>query len=242
MAHGTKDYGNVSPKDVTYRLDDLAELAVRLGAVPSLDRLGEVIFIDGFESGLDSWLVYDNEGLATISLTGTQFKTGGFSCKMVSPEDYADFCYIAKGSAFFLGGKIGFEYSFSGDIYGKQIGISIYIFNGTDLLQGIIVYDVVAQTLSYFNTLGEWVVFQSDLKIVQGDYLWNTWKMVIDIDTETYVRIRVNQNTYNLPGISLLKSASATSPYISVMCMLQETQDTATTLYIDDCILTQNEP
>lgn len=242
MAHGTKDYGNVQQKKTVYRLDDMAELAVRVGAVPSIDRLGDVIFIDSFESGLGKWAVDTFEAIHTVEISGDIYKTGGFSCKLINVASIQEYCGAACGTSFFLGDKIGFEFSFAGDIYGKKIKISIGIYDGENLLTGEVVLDIVGKTLSYYNAAGAFIVFATGIKVVQNEYDWNTWKLIMDIDDEKYVRLILNQYVYSLVDILLNKTAYSSAPFISSRFYMMQTQTVATTLYIDDCILTQNEP
>ena len=55
MAGETPDYGRLSAQATVFPVTDLGELAARLGSIVSHDRRGDVIWLDGFEDGLDKW-------------------------------------------------------------------------------------------------------------------------------------------------------------------------------------------
>lgn len=242
MTHGAPDNYEVQQKAITYRLDDMAELAVRLGSPDIFHRLGDVVFIDSFENGLKRWGRDTYEGLATVEVSAKRHKTGGFSCMLISPDGAEDYCGIYTGSSFYIGGKIGFEYSFAGDTYGKNIKITISIYDGENVLSGAVLINNLDKTLSYLKPVAGFTVFETGIKVVQEEHIWNTWKLIIDMDTEEYVKLILNQNVYTLTGKDLTKAVNDAAPFILVRCSMQQLQDTDTTLYIDDCILTQNEP
>ena len=242
MVHGAPDNFEVQPKDITFRLDDMAELAVRLGSPDLFHKLGDVIFIDSFENGLGKWGFETADAIHTVKLSGDKYKTGGFSCKLLNLAIIEADCGGACGSSFFQGGKIGFEYSFAGDQYGKMIKISIGIYDGDNLITGEVLLNIINKTLSYYKDETEFKVFETGLKVVQNEYDWNTWKLIVDIDKKEYIKLILNQYIYSLSGIKLHSIPYESAPFISVRFYMQQTQDVDTTLYIDDCILTQNEP
>ena len=96
MAHGAPDNYEVKPTNITNTLQDDAELAVRLGAVSSIDRLGNVIWFDNFSNGSNSWIL-SGDGLGNdASVSSARYKHGGFSLKLTGgrDDDLQSTCYV----------------------------------------------------------------------------------------------------------------------------------------------------
>ena len=55
MGHGYPDYGTQGPVSTVHSIQDLGELAVRLGSIVTFDRRGNVLWLDGFDSGIGAW-------------------------------------------------------------------------------------------------------------------------------------------------------------------------------------------
>jgi len=242
MAHGAPDNYQVQQKAITYRLDDMAELAARIGSPDIFHRLGDVVFIDSFENGLGAWTKDTIEGLATIKLTSVEYKTGGFACKLIHPGDDEHYCGIYRGMSFHLGGKIGFEYSLSGWGDKKEVGIKLRVYDGSDVVCGIINYSETNKNLSYIDWEGNPQVFASGINLVLDYPLWTTWKLIIDMVKEEYCKLIVGQTTYSLKDISLYKVESGLPPQILAEIWTRSEGANSSTLIVDDCILTQNEP
>lgn len=242
MAHGAPDNFEVQQKATTYRLDDMAELAVRLGSLNIFHRLGDVVFLDGFESGIDAWAQETIMGLATISEDGISYKTGGFGCEVIHPGDNENYCGIYRGMSYHIGGKIGFEYSLSGWGDKKEVVIKIRVYDGSDMIYGTILYSETDKTLIYQDWEDEPQVFASDVNLILDYPMWTTWKLIIDMTEEKYCKLIVGLNTYSLSNIKLYKIRDDSPPQIfAEIYMRSEGVDTST-LIVDDCILTQNEP
>jgi len=59
MPHGAPDDSNVLKIGEDYRLDDLSELAARLGSIVNYRRTGDVYFMEDFSYGLERWTITD---------------------------------------------------------------------------------------------------------------------------------------------------------------------------------------
>lgn len=240
--HGAPDNYEVQQKAITYRLDDMAELAVRLGSPDIFHRLGDAVFIDGFESGIDAWTKETIMGLATIKEDGISYKTGGFGCEIVHPGDNENYCGIWRGMAYHIGGKIGFEYSLSGWGDNKEVIIRLRVYDGSDVIHGTIYYSETAKTLSYEDWEGNPQVFASGVNLFLDYPMWTTWKLIIDMVKEEYYKLIIGLNTYPLKDIKMYKDTSDFPSQIFAEIYMRSLGANTSTSIIDDCILTQNEP
>ena len=87
MAHGHPDYGGAAPLATVYTLQDLAELAARLGSIDVFDRRGNVLLLDDFESGIKKWL-FGGTGSYSAGWICDRAEHGGF-CLSIQTEGAA---------------------------------------------------------------------------------------------------------------------------------------------------------
>ncbi|GAI60610.1 unnamed protein product, partial [marine sediment metagenome] len=113
MVHGAPDNFEVQQKVTTFRLDDMAELAVRLGAVNSADRLGDVYFFDNFANGLGNWETIPAGTGSGISSSGSIFKHKSWSCKLIGGSALGNYAYITSRQSYSQPSKMGLEVNFS---------------------------------------------------------------------------------------------------------------------------------
>ena len=79
MAHGARDFGIYAPKETIVTIEDLGELAVRLGSPVNYDRKGDVVWVDGFEDGIDKWDIDLTLGRGSFTWESAHSRDGGFS-------------------------------------------------------------------------------------------------------------------------------------------------------------------
>jgi len=68
------------------------------------------------------------------------------------------------------------------------------------------------------------------------------FKLVTDFENEKYVRFILNNDVYDLSSYTYEKTNDTSRPHLLVRYKLVSTGGTSTTSYVDDVILTQNEP
>ncbi len=86
MARGLPDAGNVVKGHDLYALQDMAELAVRLGSPMSYDRYGSVLLLEDFERGLNAWSKTILGVGGSISLTSDRVYGGELACYLDSGD------------------------------------------------------------------------------------------------------------------------------------------------------------
>lgn len=242
MAHGTKDYGNVSPKETTYRLDDMAELAVRLGALPSLDRLGDIIYQEDFSHGIYNWTQLLEGVGASISLDTTHFKSSGFSAKLVAGSTAAKVAQIRMYFPYPVLSNFGLEscMTIGTDIESLIIGLSLS--SGGTFYQGAIKIDPINDKIYYFSSAGAWVELVSSIDFYVDDYIYNNFKLVIDLTNIKYKRFCYNNGVKNMSGLDLYSIFVGDPDSVVVDFAAYSKAGLNGISYLDNIIVTQNEP
>jgi len=242
MAHGFPDWGQTAGVNTVYQLKDLAELAVRLGSIDAFDRRGDVIFLEDFERG-DSKFITDKGGLnAATYLSLLHCKSGNFSLNLVAGSTLAVYARYAKSLGVPLLSRIGVELSFASGAFAGYFDIGVSVRDGSKVHSFHIRLDVAAKELKVFDDTGAWVTIATDIALEYSDDLFHTIKVVGDIKTNEYVRVILNSSVYVISGIKMWNAAAIASPY----CTLEVTNTgviaSNVSMFIDDIILTQNEP
>jgi len=242
MAHGAPDNYQVQKKAITYRLDDMAELAVRLGSPNVYHRLGDVILIDSFENGETCWDISTVGVQSSAKLTGVRYRTGGFSFKLTAGNIANDLVIIGRSIQPLVESKIGMEFSFAVDTVYSFLYGQMFYYNSDKIYQADVRYDNENFTLSYLNKDNIYTDLPAILKIYPSDRLFNTIKFIADFKNKEYVSVFINQNCFSLADKELYIAGNTIYNYFVFDLMLETKGNVTATAYIDDVIITQNEP
>ena len=124
----------------------------------------------------------------------------------------------------------------------NRFEMELRINTGTWIVRGQIVYNPGADTLSYLDSGGNTQVFASNVKLYSYNYLFNTFKLVLDQPLLKYSRCVVNDVEYDLSAYDLYASPDTTGPHMEAIVKIVGAADDNYGVYIDDVIITQNEP
>lgn len=242
MPHGTPDWGvDWSPRTV-WGLEDLGEHAVRLGSPHLFDRRGDVLMMTDFRNGLGEVEPYDGVAGGTTGLCTGHSRTGAFSMLLTSDGLTGG----AQGARVSLplpvANRVGCEFSFTIknalDIWRAQIEW----YDGTRWYQAQVQYEMTLQELRYINTLGVWTPFATAVNLWPYDRPAHTMKVVVDCTLQQYVRVIVDSQPYSLVGFGIPDVGAGAITRLIVSAFLGRAIGSNLDLYIDDFIVTQNEP
>lgn len=218
------------------------ELAARLGSIRTFEKRGETVFMDDFEASTLKW---ETGGLGeeTILRSNKTTKSGDFSLKLLTGAEPLDSAYIIHALPLPTSNRFGFEYSFA-------LGSGIYsIYNMIRIYTADTRYTATVAYLPGSNSLilkagggvGE-VELDDDLDLIENDFIFHTWKIVLDFETGKYVRIFCNHKEYDVSAYELeTATAGPYTPYMYIYVPIF-TDNGSVYVYVDDIILTQNEP
>jgi len=236
------DFAEYAPKGFLYRNIDPTELAARLGSVNTFNRSGDVIFQDGFESGLAAFYDIAPGTDADTDITPLTSRNGGFSCKMVSGLLAESVTLVAKFLAYPFLCKMGFEVSFSYPSTGVQIYIALLIYTGDERVLGLILIEPASERIRYYTVDSTWVVLVSGVDPALGTQWFNTIKLVIDFENRMFDKLFINKDVVDINSYALHVSDSDAAPLLDTEVYIKPTTNVNRTVYIDDWIMTINEP
>lgn len=242
MAHGTPDWGVTAGRTTVYQLTDMGELAARLGSIVTFDRRGDVIWLDDFESGRRGWSAILSGAGAAADISLVAARSGAASCRLVSGTDAGKSATIAHRDRLPVSAGLGMEASFA---LGDHIGNLTFVYqayDGVNVTDWRVKWSDTDRKLAYRDADLNYVTLATGVDIFVNATLFNTVKMALDAASGEYARIIFNSATYALPGVAARVTADATEPQIRVEVGLGGVEGFNNKVYLDDVILTQNEP
>lgn len=241
MPHGTPDWGQLSATTQRYPVTDLGELAARLGALPSIDRRGDVVFTDSFESGLVGWLYVALGTGAQVGLSMGTAHTGLFSARLEPGDAAGGYAAIFRRMPLPATALAGVEFwLYVGEAFDTLV-LAVYRYTGSEQTTWALRYDDQNNTIDYWGAAGAWVTVATDVDLFGNGGQWNALKLVFDQVEQKYVRAIVNDSEYSLAGVAGQQVASGTAEHmeLSIYCYAQG--GGSPRAHIDDVILTENE-
>jgi len=242
MPHGYPDWGIAVPTTTIYPVLDVGELAARLKSIVTFDRRGNVISLDDFEDTLMRWNSNQTMNGDRLFQTAEAARSGSFSVKMITPNAASTDTYLFRFLPLPVLSKIGLEFSYAMYLYIQYIYIVLAFGDSDGQYDFRLRYDRANRTMAYLNSGGTY----TDLSGTPSHQLlyhnWNTIKFVADYENKKYVRALLNNFSWSLADIAPKFNSGVYSPALYVEARITNKSIGDHYIYLDDFILTQNEP
>ena len=242
MAHGTPDWGVTAGAVTTYQLTDLAELAVRLGSIDTFDRRGDVIWLDSFADGLNKWGSLASGTGAAVGLSVARARNGQFCALLTAGSDASRSAEIGRLIALPVLSRLGCEVSFSLGSAIDLLDLVVDVFDGTNQVEYYVWWDADAETLNYLDVNGDAVILATGVDPWRSATLFHTWKVVVEASAREWVRVILDDRQYSLAGVAGYVIGPGSDRYLRLTVRLWGHAGENDTVYVDDPIITQNEP
>lgn len=242
MAHGAPDFARYRRDSVTFPTLDLAELAARLGSIVTYDRRGDVIFLDDFEENLAAWTTFTAGTGGAVALDTTHARSPGQSVKLTSGSTGGASASIYEYLPYREAGRFGLEAHFTVDNNLLKLLFRLVFFSGTERRYFLVEYRPAQTELRVQSSNGAYVTIADDVSLRTSAGLFHAAKLVVDAPENEYVRFLLDNTEYDLSGIASNETADTAQPYLDVFIGAEGIAGTNAVVYVDDVIVTQNEP
>lgn len=240
MSHGQPDYGMYTLAKTIYRLSDMGELAVRLESIVSFDRRGDVVWTESFEYGITNWFITKSDG-ETITRTTDEALSGSYSVELQCQANPTTSVGIVRRAPLPVNSRMGVEVAFLPDANARDFRVDMVLYDGTNLYLGYTYIEMSSGIIYYRNSSGNWAQLATGVTLRQDGYCWHHYKLVVDLEEAEYVRLIMDNTTYSMAGLGLQYTANTSAPTLE-LTIKQINNNQASVVYVDDVILTQNEP
>ena len=239
--HGKSDWG-LQLKTTVYTLDELSELAVRLGSIDFFDRRGDVLFLDDFSSGLSKWYAVGsgtgNKQLVTPEIA----RSGGYSIKLIGGKTTPWYSFMRTCFPYPVLSRIGYELHFCYTHLFDKLIFELKQDDADYSYEGAIQFDRTNNKLQYKDLNGDYQDIVTSFRLLDRANLFHVFKLVCNPETHKYHRLILNDTTYDLSAHDLYKHGSQGQKFYEVTILLYSRDGYNDFCYIDNIIVTQNEP
>ena len=242
MPHGMPDDGNIVYEENLYRSDDLGELAIRLGAPGAYIRSGHVIWQDNFTQGISQWIQMPLGVDSVALLDNAAWVTGGVGLQLYADDSDPGLILLTRLVGIPYAGRYGLAAMIILDPTTYQISMGCYALHAFPRQEYRITYDHVAKTLAYFSSAGAEVVFADAVAVEDGAIVAYPAKLVFDSVKREYVKFFFAGVEYDLSGLGCRTAAVAPTWLIALRFVGESTGVNASKVWLDDIILSIDEP
>lgn len=221
---------------------DSGELAARLGGLSLSDRRGSYVWYDDFEAAATKWAHVTPGTGDAIELSTARCFTGSQSMKLTSPDSTLVSCAMERYFTLPPNTRIGVECMFMPNDSKMLATINVSGYDGSAYYIPAVRVNFDTDVVQYYNSAAAWTTIEDDLGFFDGINMWLFVKLVFDWDTKKYVRLMVGKEEYDLSAQSMRTSGSGLEPFVNIAISATPTENANHILYVDNVILTQNEP
>jgi len=241
MAHGAPDDSDVLQEVDLYRVDDMAELAARLGSIFTYRRSGQVMLLEDFTTGLAKWEADVLGAGAEIVLQGDYARSGGVSARFDNPMGGATSTYLRAYYPVWGLERIAIQCEMSIEATVERCMVQIVYEDGAMSHTWTLMYNANLNTLSYWGAGPAYHVIDPDLELYQLAGVFHNLRLVADLGTLLYGSLYVDSLEYPMAAIPCVSAISIGPRYLrfTVGCVSALVIDGI--VYFDNIVLTRGE-
>jgi len=240
--YGLPDYGMYAALENMGNLVDHGELAARLGSPVTFNREGNLVYWDDFEFTPLKWsAILDGLG-SSVALSSDTALSGGQSVKIQTGNGYLNRAGVKKYFTPILSGNIGMEMAFCVTSTGADASFKMIFDTGDMKYVNNITIDFTENELKYYDKDEGYVVFASGIQLANYAHLFHHLKTVIDVENKKPLRFLLDREEYSLNEFTMASYGGANAKYLEADITVTTLDETSKIMYLDNFILTQNEP
>jgi hypothetical protein len=235
------DDSNIVRQSDVFVLEDMAELAARLGSPMTYDRYGNFVWGCDFAHGLSEWVVSSTASSYTAELSNYSWLTKGVSCYLSADDASGAETKIARALSPVTSGPLGLSAALSlvNEFTGFYIGMELFVHN--IVYHAYVKYVSAEGKLYYLDETNAWVVLGTPGVLYYTPTMFHNTKLVYDLAENDYVGFSLNGQWYSLADVPLYIHAFESAPFLAVFIAVTSPAGLSGSMYVDNVIVTQNE-
>lgn len=220
MPHGAPDWFKYRTTGSSFSLDDLGELATRLGAIAVFDRRGEVAFVESFEHAARNWTLASVPLGGAVTLDPTFARHGGYALRATTPAAGVNTITLTHREP---------------PIYTGRIGVEFLLYLEQNIL------GLTAQ-FDYYDGTRHYQLTDALLATALVADSWNMLKAVVDLNTLFAVRRIINGTETDTSAVPFVNVGPTANNYLEVVVGATGAPGLQGILYVDAVVITRDEP
>jgi len=238
-----------APDYFKYRLDsernvlgDMAELAVRLKSPVTYDRMGDVVWMEDFATGVGRWRTSLGGTGSYVKVDASYAYWSGFCAKLFAAGVVGGAVSLYKYLSPPRVNKWGIEVSAAFASAFDHFDVEMQHVDADGIRVAGVRINYVTQNLEYYGDDAAYHVIGALAEQTSLYGLYHHLKMVADFDSLEYVKLRQDENLFDLAGVPFFFLASPTPPSSQVYISLRSDGVDGATARVGSVIVTANEP
>lgn len=241
MAHGLPDDSDVKRDEAVFNLQDMGELAVRLGSPMIYHRGGIVLFLETFEDGAGNWTLTATNAVYPIEPSPDVAHSNGISLRLYVPASASDYAEMQADLPYLGDDVYGFSMMLSTLAATPYIYHRIYVYTGTHIFDYVIRIAPGKGFIHVKDHNGAWQLIASGVNFFASNKLFRYAQLVIDWENQAYTRYVFGQTAYDLSGYLPQSALNGVTAHTELIVRVEPEAATAATVYTDSIIFTQGE-
>ena len=242
MSRGQPDYGLYTETPVASGISDPGEAAARLGSINVYDRRGWTVWMDDFEAPSLKWTSRSSVG-GTLPVLSTADAWMGIQCAYFRTAIVAGaYAEIRRKFPLIRQGKVGIEFTILNA--SRALGYfraRILTYDGVNRTDAELRLDANARTATIVTPAGDIIVATNCFNTLPH-LLWRPVKLVVDTSTDHYIRLLIGPTEIDISSHQLVPAGASNETMLWVDLRLVGELVFGQNAYLDNFIMTQNEP
>jgi len=236
------DWSKYLPLSKRYSLQDLGELAARIGSPITYDRRGEVLWYDQMQEGSSLWQE-QAEGIGSgVKVVGTNAYWPGFALELTAGSDGQMLAAIYRYSAPSSLSKWGFEVAWWISTPFTRLDLNLNRHDGVNFQQSGLRVLGSTPKLQYKNSLGSYTDLVALAAQNSPNPTYHNLKFVADMAESEYVRVLLDENEYDLSGVSFYETVEGPIDYNYIQVLFVGSAGFNRKMQVGNVVFTSNEP
>lgn len=218
---------------------DLGEAVARLGSPVTLNRRGQVYWIEQWEFGRKRWETVASAGNDISQIVGGEGFNTSFVMELAS--DLAEGVITLRRKILVPpGSNVGLAALMRTDGNDYQSRLRLKYHDGAILHQAELILSTANDAVYYLAANRNWIKL-ADTQDLSAIDIYHYLKIVIDLDTATYISVQYDRSEFDLSGIDIWEVTSTTAYMIEIEIVCEGNATNPPRMWIDSIYATMNE-
>ena len=242
MPIGGPDYGIYTPSEYLYPISTPFDHAIRQGLISPMDGKGDIFWGDDFESGFGKWMAEGSHAENYAMITLERSRSGTQSARLSVPRVAGGWARISTTLELPTLAQLGCEIHFTIPLDTRYVHLFFDYNDGANRYRANITWWDFPRLNLEDEFLGP-VILDVTLPLTEmASTFFYALKLVINPLTKKYVRLHIAGRDYDISANDLEKAVLVQPPSLYFEWDYLRVGAEATPSYVDDILLTTNEP
>jgi hypothetical protein len=242
MARGSLDFSNVVNSGISFSVAPSWEAINRPLGLLSKDLRGQCLLYNDFEDGSPSASETFTNVPVYQGIAVNNIYPGNFSYRMKTNVGANSLCALTFGLPYALADRCGHEALYYCNDSVTVIRHKLNYFSGSVVHESAVRFDTNDGKTYLLNNVGVYVDISSLVTHTFPDTHYQNIKLVVDFTTGKYLRVLINSVLYDISAYSYKQSASVVKSYLQYENRVNNFGANSAEIFVDNIIITGNEP